>query len=149
MNKKLKIYVGNGEIKVKWTQVSLKNVLKVKDPKLSTVLIDQNNVYAAVHGAIGEDRLQETCSFLLGNHHTVILTKSYGCSRKLRLAANIASVEASWYEITFFVPSECLTAKICCSWSSDKFAKRATCEFFLIRLYFCCLLDQDLKGQCR
>ena len=21
--------------------------------------------------------------------------------------------------------------------------------FFLIRLYFCCLLDQDLKGQCR
>ena len=30
---------------------------------------------------------------------------------------------------------------------SDKLAKRATCEFF--RLYFCCLLDQDLKGQCR
>ena len=30
----------------------------------------------------------------------------------------------------FFVPSECLSAKICCSWSSDKFAKRATCEFF-------------------
>ena len=47
------------------------------------------------------------------------------------------------------VPSEGLSAKICCSWSSDKFAKRATCEFFLIRLYFCCLLDQDLKGQCR
>ena len=22
-------------------------------------------------------------------------------------------------------------------------------SFFLIRLYFCCLLDQDLKGQCR
>ena len=72
-----------------------KNVLKVKDPKLSTVLIDQNNVYAAVHGAIGEDRLQETCSFLLANHHAVILTKSYGCSRKLRLVDNIASVEAS------------------------------------------------------
>ena len=51
--------------------------------------------------------------------------------------------------VTFFVPSECLSAKIFCSWSSDKFAKRATCEFFLIRLYFCCLLDQDLKGQCR
>ena len=96
MNKKLTIYVGNGEIKAKWTQVSLKNVLKVKDPKLSTVLLDRNNVYAAVHDAIGEDRLQETCSFLLGNHHTVILTKSYSCSRKLRLAANIASVEASW-----------------------------------------------------
>ena len=47
------------------------------------------------------------------------------------------------------VPSECLSAKIGYSWSSDKFAKRTTCEFFLIRLYFCCLLDQDLKGQCR
>ena len=47
------------KIKAKWTQVSLKNVLKVKDPKLSRVLIVQNNVYAAVHGAIGEDR--QTC----------------------------------------------------------------------------------------
>ena len=28
--------------------VSLKNVLKVKDPKLSRVLIVQNNIYAAV-----------------------------------------------------------------------------------------------------
>ena len=45
--------------------MSLKNVLKVKDPKLSRVLIVQNNVYAAVHGVIGEDRLQEACSFLL------------------------------------------------------------------------------------
>ena len=62
------------KIKAKWTQVTLKNVLKVKDPKLSRVLIVQNNVYAAVHGTIGEDRLQETCSFLLGNNHTVILT---------------------------------------------------------------------------
>ena len=51
------------KIKAKWTQVSLKNILKVKDPKLSRVLIVQNNVYAAVHGAIGEDRLEETCSF--------------------------------------------------------------------------------------
>ena len=49
--------------------------------------------------------------------------------------------------VTFFVLSKCLSVKICCSWSSDKFAKRANCEFF--RLYFCCLLDQDLKGQCR
>ena len=32
--------------------------------------------------------------------------------------------------VTFFGPSECLSAKICCSWSSDKFAKRATWEFF-------------------
>ena len=55
------------KIKAKWTQVSLKNVLKVKDPKLSRVLIDQNNVYATVHGAIGGERQQETCSFLLGN----------------------------------------------------------------------------------
>ena len=55
-------------------KIKAKNVLKVKDPKLPRVLIVQNNVYAAVLGAIGEDRLQETCSFLLGNHHTVILT---------------------------------------------------------------------------
>ena len=34
------------KIKAKWTQVSLKNVLKVKDPKLSRVLIVQNNLYA-------------------------------------------------------------------------------------------------------
>ena len=60
--------------KAKCTQVTLKNVLKVKDPKLSRVSIVQNNVYAVVHGTTGEDRLQETYSFLLGNHHTVILT---------------------------------------------------------------------------
>ena len=35
------------KIKAKWTQVSLKNVLKVKDPKLSRVLIVQNNLYAS------------------------------------------------------------------------------------------------------
>ena len=56
--------------------VSLKNVLKVRDPKLSRVLNIQNDVHA-----------------------------------------------------------------------SEKFAKRATCEFFSD--FFCCLLDQDLKGQCR
>ena len=82
------------KIKAKWTQVSLKSVLK--DPKLSRVLIVENNVYATVDCATGEDRLQETCSFLLRNHHTVILTNSYECSRRLRLAANIDSVEASW-----------------------------------------------------
>ena len=32
--------------------------------------------------------------------------------------------------VTVGVPSECLSAKICGSWSSDKFAKRATCELF-------------------
>ena len=30
----------------------------------------------------------------------------------------------------FFVLNECLSAKICGSWSSDKFAQQATCEFF-------------------
>ena len=60
------------------------------------------------------------------------------------------TLKCCWWPVgVCSVPSECLSAKICCSWSSDKFAKRATCEFFLIRLYFCCLLDQDLKGQCR
>ena len=34
----------------------LKNVLKVKDLKVSRVLTVQNDVYAAVHGAIGEDK---------------------------------------------------------------------------------------------
>ena len=84
------------KIKAKLNQVTLKDVLKFKDPKLSRVLIVQNNVYAAVHGTIGEDRLQETCSFLLGNNHTVILTYSYGCSRRLRLAANIALLTSSY-----------------------------------------------------
>ena len=51
--------------------------------------------------------------------------------------------------VSFLVPSECFSAKICYSWSSDKFAKRAICESSLIRLYFFCLLDQDVKGQCR
>ena len=33
--------------------------------------------------------------------------------------------------VTFLFPVNVyLSAKICCSWSSDKFAKRATCEFF-------------------
>ena len=35
------------KIKAKWTQVSLRNILKVKDPKLSMVLIVQNNLYAS------------------------------------------------------------------------------------------------------
>ena len=51
--------------------------------------------------------------------------------------------------VTFFCShaTECLSAKICYSRSSDKFAKHATCEFF--RINFCCLLDQELKGQWR
>ena len=56
------------KIKGKWTKVTLKDVLKVKNPKLSKVLI--------VHGTIGEDRLQKTCGSLLGNHHIVILTSN-------------------------------------------------------------------------
>ena len=49
------------------------------------------------------------------------------------------------------VPSECLSAKICCSWPSTNLrtARNLRDLLFLIRLYFCCLLDQDLKGQCR
>lgn len=43
------------------SSVTNKKCFKVKDLKLSMVLIVQNNVYAAVHDAIGEDRLQETC----------------------------------------------------------------------------------------
>ena len=35
------------KIKARWIQVSLKNVLKVKDSKLSRVLIVQNNVYVS------------------------------------------------------------------------------------------------------
>ena len=49
------------KIKAKWTQVTLKNVLKVKDPKLSRVLIVQNKYLRCRAGTIGEDRLQETC----------------------------------------------------------------------------------------
>ena len=47
------------------SSVTNKKCFKVKDLKLSRVLIVQNNVYAAVHGAIGEDRLQETCKKML------------------------------------------------------------------------------------
>ena len=47
----------------------LKNVLKVKDPKLSRVLTVQNDVYAAVHGAIGEDR-----KLAKKNAHVILLT---------------------------------------------------------------------------
>ena len=38
------------------------------------------------------------------------------------------------------VPSECLSAEICCSWSSDKFAKRVTCEFFFNSTLFLLLV---------
>ena len=77
------------------SSVTKKNGLKVKDPMLSRVLIVQNTVYAAVLGVIGEDRLQETCSFPLGNHPTVILTDgqaSYGCSRGLRLTLPVSKL---------------------------------------------------------
>ena len=47
------------------SSVTNKKCFKVKDLKLSRVLIVQNNVYDAVHGAIGEDRLQETCKKML------------------------------------------------------------------------------------
>ena len=47
--------------------MSLENVLKIKDPKLSRVLIVENNVYAAVHGAIGEN-LQQNAHVILFTH---------------------------------------------------------------------------------
>ena len=52
MNEKLKIYGENGENQSQMNSSVSKNVLKVKDPKLSRILINQNNVYAALHGAI-------------------------------------------------------------------------------------------------
>ena len=95
MNERNKIYGENGENQSQMNSSDTKKCFKVKDPKLSRVLMVQNNVYAVVQGAIGEDRLQETCSFLMGNQHTVILTNSYG-SRRLRLAANIALLTSSY-----------------------------------------------------
>ena len=95
MNEKHKIYGENGEKQSQMNSSDTKKCFKVKDPKLSRVLMVQNNVYAVVQGAIGEDRLQETCSFLMGNQHTVILTNSYS-SRRLRLAANIALLTSSY-----------------------------------------------------
>ena len=40
--------------------------------------------------------------------------------------------------VTVGVPSECLSAKICGSWSSEKFAKSATCEFFFGFIFVAC-----------
>ena len=77
------------------------------------------------------------------------ITKVHNKFKNNNKNGNLTFKCCSWPVGVCSVPSECLSAKICCSWSSDKFAKRATCEFFLIRLCFCCLLDQDLKGQCR
>ena len=42
-----------------------KKCFKSQRLKLSRVLTVPNNVYAAEHGAIGEDRLQETCKKIL------------------------------------------------------------------------------------
>ena len=50
--------------------MSLKNVLKVKDPKLSRVLIVQNNIYAAVHGAIGKTDWRKFSK----NAHVILFT---------------------------------------------------------------------------
>ena len=46
------------KVKARWIQVSLKNVSKVKDPKLLRVLIVQNNVYASDNFA-----KRTTCEF--------------------------------------------------------------------------------------
>ena len=41
-------------------------------------------------------------------------------------------------QLVTVVPSECLSAKICGSWSPDKFAKSATCEFFFGFIFVAC-----------
>ena len=53
-------------------------------------------VNIAVHGAVAEDGLQETCSFLLSDHHTVILTDSNTGRRRLRRASD----KALWQNFT-------------------------------------------------
>ena len=115
------------KIKAKWTQASLKYVLKVKDPNLSRVLIVQNNVYAAVHGAIGGDSLEETCSFLLGNYHTVILTNSYSCSRRLGWLLTLPVPLLNFFPLKFAAAQP-----------SDKFAKRATWRVFFGFIFVAC-----------
>ena len=61
-------------------------------------------------------------------------TNSYGCSRGFRLTLPVLKLLDR--TSLFFVPSECLSPKICCSWSSDNFAKRAHCVFFFSALFF-------------
>ena len=50
-------------------------------------------------------------------------------------------------QLVTFVPSECLSAKIAAADLPTNLRNVQLASFF--RLYFCCLLDQDLKGQCR
>ena len=57
MNEKLKMSGENGESQSQMNSSVTEKCFKSQDPKLSRVLIVQNNVYTAVHGAIGEDRL--------------------------------------------------------------------------------------------
>ena len=70
----------------------LKNVLKVKDPKLLRVLIDQNNVYATVHRAIGGERQQETCSFLLGNCYFLVMAAGSMSIGKLASSSLVSTI---------------------------------------------------------
>ena len=46
----------------------------------------QNDVYITVDGAVAEYRPQESCSFLLSDHHTVILKNNNTGRRRLRCA---------------------------------------------------------------
>ena len=78
------------KIKAKLNQLTLKNVLKVKDPKLSRVSIVQNNVYAAVHGTIGKARRSP------GQPPHCYFDVQLWLSRRLRLAANIALLTLSY-----------------------------------------------------
>ena len=49
--------------------------------------------------------------------------------------------------VSVLFPVNVFRAKICCSWSSTNLRNAQLASCFLIRLYFCCLLDKDLKGQ--
>ena len=53
------------KIKAKWTQVSLENVFYLRSEVIKGFDCSKYNVYAAVHGAIGEERLQETFKKML------------------------------------------------------------------------------------
>ena len=55
---------------------------------------------------------------------------SYGARGKFGEHEKCVRVTRGTAESNSSFLSECLSAKICCSWSSDKFAKRATYEFF-------------------
>ena len=98
--------------------MSLKNVLKVKDPKLSRVLIVRNNVTLPC-------KVQKTTM------KTEILP------------LNVVNDQL----VIFLFPVNVFRPKFAAAGLPTKLRNVQLASFF--RLYFCCLLDQDLKGQCR